>query len=399
MAGEPQLITLAAGQTLFNEGDPGNTAFLIESGAIDVLRRQPGGATTRLASLGAGELLGEMALIDRQPRIATAVAATETRLRVINRSHYDSRFREADPLIRLFLRNLLQRHRSSVGTLPGPESFGESMQIDREQIMARLRLEQDLRAALDAGELRLHFQPIVAIRGERTAGFEALLRWQRPEGMVPPGSFIPLAEESDLIVDIGRWVLKSACAALARLRAEQKRRAPDDPPLFMTINVSGRQFASGLLYDDVSAAMAGAPLDGARVKLEITESLLMDDVQAAVALIARLKQLGAELAVDDFGTGYSSLNYLRQLDADTLKVDRAFVKDMETDRGSVNVLQAIKGLANGFGLETVVEGIERPTQKAELARIGFDFIQGWVYCKALPEDQALDLVAKRWGPG
>ena len=390
---EPQLVQLASGDTLFREGEPGETAFLIESGLIDVLRTV-NGEVLRLATLGQGELLGEMSLIDRLPRTATAVAAAETRLRAITRTHYDQHYREANPLIRLVLRALLQRHRSSVGHSPRGETPSETMQMDRNELLARLRMEQDLRGALERRELVLHFQPIVRVADRRTAGFEALIRWNSPQrGMVPPGDFIPIAEESDLIIDIGRWVLQESCAALARLRSIQKRASSSDP-LFLTLNVSGRQFESGLLYDDVASALAPG-LDGGRVKLEITESLLMKDVKAGTELVHRLKALGAQLAVDDFGTGYSSLNYLHRLNADCLKVDRSFVKDLETDQSSPRVLQAIKGLATGFGLETVVEGVETAYQRDKIGLIGFDYIQGFLYSKAVPEEQTSAMIDRR----
>lgn len=393
MTADPHLVTLDSGACLFKEGDPGDRAFIIESGAVEVWRGAGTAGAARIAQLVAGEVIGEMALIDRLPRTATVVAREQTCLRVITCDHYDQHYRQADPLIRLMLRGLLQRHRSSVAARDETSDVSETMQLDRDQVMQRLRMEQDLRQALARDELVLHFQPIVAVRDGTTAGYEALIRWRSPErGMVPPGVFIPIAEQSELIVDIGRWALRAAGGALARCsRAASARSAP----LFLTINVSGRQIDSVTLVDDVAAGLAASAGHG-RLKLEITESLLMKDVTAGTAMVQRLKSLGAQLAIDDFGTGYSSLNYLHRLQPDCLKVDRSFVKDLESDAGSSRVLQAIKGIATGFDLETVVEGVETPEQAARVHDLGFDYIQGYLYSRPLPEADAIAVTSRKW---
>jgi EAL domain-containing protein (putative c-di-GMP-specific phosphodiesterase class I) len=231
-----------------------------------------------------------------------------------------------------------------------------------------------MRAALAAGEFRLHYQPIVRLASAETIGAEALIRWQRPDGaLVPPSDFIPVAEQTGLIVPIGRWVLREASRQLrAWTRGSGTR-------VHVSVNLSARQFQDPLLVDTVREALAESEADPSLLRLEITESTVMSNPELAVRTLRALRELGVRISVDDFGTGYSSLGYLKRLPLDTLKIDRGFVRDLATDRDDLEISQAVIALGHGLGLEVVAEGVETPEQAEILLARGCDAAQGFLF--------------------
>jgi diguanylate cyclase (GGDEF)-like protein len=252
-----------------------------------------------------------------------------------------------------------------------------------DQTLDRLDLENDLRAALERDELLLHYQPILSLTTGQVVGFEALVRWQHPvRGLVPPLAFIPLAEESGLIVPLGRWVLDEACAQAARWNRD---RPEDAPPLFVSVNLSARQFTKGDLVEDVGLTLARTALEADALELEITESVLMDQSEAGVRTLRDLRGLGVRLVLDDFGTGYSSLSYLKHLPLDTIKIDRSFVAGIEgpADR---SIVDAVIALAHGLGIGVVAEGIETRAQADRLRTMGCDFGQGYLFSRPVPAE-------------
>lgn len=255
--------------------------------------------------------------------------------------------------------------------------FDPAMHVDS---LDRLELESDLRRAIDHGELRVHYQPIVFMRSGVIGEFEALVRWQHPKrGLVSPGEFIPIAEESGLILPIGQWVLEQACQQMAAWHAE----FPFDPPLRLSVNLSPRQFQQPALVDEVARAVREAGLPPDCLKLEITEGVIMRDVEATIDTLSRLKDLGIKLAIDDFGTGYSSLSYLKRLPLDVLKIDRSFVAGIGRDSDDTAIVRAIISLAKSLELEVTGEGIETPEQAALLTALGCDLGQGYYYGKPI----------------
>lgn len=240
-------------------------------------------------------------------------------------------------------------------------------------VIERLELEVDLKRAIERGELVLAYQPIFNLRTGGFAGLEALLRWRHPtRGLVPPGSFIPMAEESGQILALGRWVLRAACQQGALWRA----RYPALEGLQVSVNISAAQLREGGLVNEVSEALAGAQLDADGLAIEITESSLMEDTEAGARRLAQLKDLGVRLAVDDFGTGYSSLTYLRHFPLDDLKIDRSFIAEIAGEGKEPALLRAIMDLTEAFDLRAIAEGIERPEQLPRLAELGCHFGQG-----------------------
>lgn len=255
---------------------------------------------------------------------------------------------------------------------------------EHDRVADRVRLAGALRHALLERQLTLFYQPIHRLSDGRLAGFEALIRWRHPDrGLVPPAQFIPIAEETGQIVEIGAWALAEASEALGRLQAAA---GADAPPLFMSVNVSARQFArADVLTAAVREAVTRA---GGTVKLEVTESLLIDDVERAATILRRLADLGASLSMDDFGTGYSSLSQLHRLPFSTLKIDRSFIVGLE-DGGTRPIVDATLNLAHGLGLDVVAEGVETPDQRKALADLGCGLAQGYLFSRPLPEGEVL----------
>ncbi len=257
----------------------------------------------------------------------------------------------------------------------------------RRRALARLEDEQGLRRALRDGELRVHYQPIVRLSTRRTVGWEALVRWQHPvRGLLGPEAFLPMAEETGLVVPLGRLVLERACAQLAARRAagDADGTADGGAPLRMSVNVSAQHLAAGTLQDDVDAALAAAGLEPSGLTLEITEqALVVSHVQAA-AVLADLRGRGCRIALDDFGTGYSSLAYLRRLPVDVLKIDRTFVTGAGTGANDSALLSAITALGRSLGLDTVAEGVETGDELAATEAAGATHAQGFLFGRPAP---------------
>lgn len=255
----------------------------------------------------------------------------------------------------------------------------------------RFTLETELRQAIDRSELTLFYQPIVELKSGRLRSLEALARWHHPErGLVSPTEFIPLAEETGLIVSLGRWALNTACAQLAQWR----RSFPQAESLHVGVNVSGIQLARDDVVDAVQTALSEAGLPGECLKIELTESAIIDNPERTTRILEALKGLNAEIAMDDFGTGYSSLAYLQRLPIDVLKVDHSFVRGMMNDEDSFEIINAIISLARSLSMETVAEGIETPEQASRLKALGCTYGQGFLFGQPLTADQFPDYLTR-----
>lgn len=259
------------------------------------------------------------------------------------------------------------------------------------QAQQRLDTESRLRRALERNELELHYQPLVRVADRRIRGVEALVRWRDPQrGLVPPGEFIPLAEETGLIVPMGHWILREAARQMSAWLAEGL------PVETMAVNLSAQHFAQVGLDGELAAILADTGLPARALELEITETALMD-ANRATEQLHRLKALGVTLAIDDFGTGYSSLAYLSRFPLDKLKVDRSFVKDLPHDATEVEIASAVIQLARALGLEVLAEGVENEEQLAFLRERGCDLAQGFLFARPLPADQLAELLAREPG--
>lgn len=248
----------------------------------------------------------------------------------------------------------------------------------RRRAMARLEILTGLRRAIEAGQLVLHYQPVVSLRERRIIGFESLVRWQHPErGLLGPGEFIPAAEESDLILDVGRWVLREAC----RQMAEWERRYSPQPRLTVGVNLSARQIQDSRLAEEAGRIVEETGLRASRLRLEITESSLVSDGERVVATLEALRRMGIGLVIDDFGTGYSSLSYLQHLPFSALKIDRSFVRELGIAESSTDIIRTILDLGRSLRLKVIAEGVESAEQVTALAALGCDLVQGYYFAR------------------
>ena len=255
-----------------------------------------------------------------------------------------------------------------------------------------LQIETDLRRAIRQQEFSLNYQPIVALDSGKIAGLEALIRWNHPDrGFIPPSSFIPVAEETGLIADIGTWVLREACH---QIRNWQKQ-GVIDPDFSVSVNLSARQFAQNNLMEQITHILAEADLSPSCLKLEVTESAIMDNPKSAADILAKLRQQQIQLSMDDFGTGYSSLSYLQSFPMDYLKIDRSFVMSLDGTEAQLGLIPIIVKIAQTMNMQVVAEGIETLEQFAQLRSLNCDFGQGYFFSKPLTAEKVVELIGSR----
>ncbi|HEX8090769.1 MAG TPA: EAL domain-containing protein, partial [Blastocatellia bacterium] len=272
------------------------------------------------------------------------------------------------------------------------ELFDKGMHV---RAVALLELETDLRRALARDEFCLHYQPIVSIENWRIAGFEALLRWQHPEqGFISPGKFIPVAEETGLINNIGQWVFREACK---QLRAWQIQ-FPSDPPLTISVNLSAKQFSHPTLIEEIKQVLADTAVSPSSLKIEITESAIIENVEVATEILRQLKALGIRISLDDFGTGYSSLSYLHRFPIDTLKIDRSFVTRMSMPKNS-EIVRTIITLAVNLGMDVIAEGVETREQIILLTGLNCEYVQGFLLSKPVDGKTMMELIEQTYQKG
>ena len=420
---------------IFSEGDPGDCAYIIESGMVEVSLDKDGRKLV-MATLTKGDILGEMAIIDRQPRSASARAIMPTEVTEIPLDYVSQKIEQSDPTVRMFLRLVMARYRDLNARLgqvfeslslgqnesQGDEFASSTMELKNvmsqfvemqkridtavtkpaqsdggklfgEETLSMTKLlvteEKLLRDAMSKQEFRLYYQPIVELASNRVVGCEALVRWNHPSGeLLLPSRFINQVENSGLIVDLGYWIAQQACAFQGRLCNDLGF------DMFVSINLSGKQFEDKFLVSSLADIMDQTSAKRDRIKFEITESLLIDNPELASHSLHQLKETGARLAIDDFGTGYSSFSYLHRFPFDTLKIDRVFVSAMARSAKSNQIVKSLVNLSHDLGMEVVAEGIETK-QEAELMR-AYDsvFGQGFYFSRPVNETVLVKLLSR-----
>jgi EAL domain-containing protein (putative c-di-GMP-specific phosphodiesterase class I) len=391
-------------ELVFKWGDPGDSAYVIEEGCVEVLSGQ-GPAQQRIAMLTEGAMFGEVALLDRQPRTASVRALVPTRLIRIDRSHVEELLLRSDSVIQYLMHLLLTRFRSThdaaglqqrlaaAGTNGANTPAADGAMDIHKAAVRTLSLAQDLSDAIDRQQLELFYQPLIAFDGLTVVGFEALIRWNHPSlGLISPAEFIPLAEKTGLIHRIGQWVLHRAVADWAELRpfcVANDRHKP-----FMSINLSAPELGGGDIVAAVQACLAQHSMAPEELRIELTETIIIQNMSDVAASLHSLRALGIGIALDDFGTGYAGLDYLQALPFTCLKIDKTFVQQVGQSERSLHIIKAALELARSIGLSTIAEGIEDAQTGAQLSALGCSHAQGYHYGKPMPKQQMAAWAAK-----
>jgi EAL domain-containing protein (putative c-di-GMP-specific phosphodiesterase class I)/CRP-like cAMP-binding protein len=425
--------TFDTDEYIFREGDPGDCAYIIDTGMVEVAFDKDGRKLV-MATLTKGDILGEMAIIDRLPRTASARAIVPTVTTAIPLDYVSQKIEQADPTVRMFLRLAMARYRDlnarlaqvfeglSLGHSEAASDAFASSTMELKNVMAQLLEMQQridsavtkptpsdgsslfgeetleitkllvteeklLKAAMTKKEFRVHYQPIVDLMSNRIVGCEALVRWNHPSGeLLLPSRFLTQVESSDLIIDLGYWIAEEACLFQSRLFNDFQH------DLFVAINLSGKQFDDQFLIPSLADIMdrTGARRD--RIKFEITESLLIDNPELATQSLHQLKETGAKLAIDDFGTGYSSFSYLHRFPFDTLKIDRVFVGAMSRSEKSHQIVKSLVNLSHDLGMDVVAEGIESEHEAELMRNFKTAFGQGFYFSRPVNETEFVKLL-------
>jgi EAL domain-containing protein (putative c-di-GMP-specific phosphodiesterase class I)/CRP-like cAMP-binding protein len=415
-----------ADEYIFVEGDIGDCAYIIDSGMVEISLDKEDRKLV-MATLTKGEILGEMAIIDKLPRTASARAVVPTVVTAIPLDYVSQRIEQSDPTVRMFLRIAMTRYRdlntrlgqvfeelsmaqqeaasedyaSTTMELKNVVSQFTEMQkrIDSavtksstsdmnsglsEETMTFAKIlvteEKQLSEALKRKQFCLFYQPIVELADNRIVGCEALVRWNHPSGeMFTPSRFIAQAEDSGLIVELGYWIAEEACCFQSRLVNDFNQ------DMFVSVNLSGKQFEDPNLIPRLADIMTRSGAVQEQIKYEITESLLMDNPELAAESLKQLKETGAKLAIDDFGTGYSSFSYLHRFPFDTLKIDRVFVNAMARSRKSNQIVKSLVNLSHDLGMDVIAEGIESEEEVELMRNFNAGLGQGYFYSKPVNE--------------
>ncbi|WP_169568883.1 EAL domain-containing protein [Sneathiella limimaris] len=399
-------IQVKKGDVILSDKEIGEYAYIVESGKVAVTDRA---SSLGSYTLGPGDMFGEYGLIEEATHYSTAVAAEDSLLVVISQSDIEEKSAIADPLLSLFLdffmdrcHNLTLKH---YGTDEQIQTFSsrrhhreKRLQTSSEELVQRFKIKDELQAALENSEFELFFQPIISLRGGFTSGFEALIRWNHPEkGLLTPYHFIDMAEQTDMIGEIGNWVFKDACLKAKEFNDQaSKLRSPE---VFVSVNISAKQFSEPDLVERFKTIARETDVKPDHVELEITESILMADTNGAKEMLQELKKFGFKIVLDDFGTGYSSLSYLHKFPIDKLKIDRSFTHAMLDDQDSQEIVRAIAGLSHNMNLEIVAEGIETMEQLSLYRDLDCHFGQGYLISKPLPIDQVYQILGTRMSFG
>ncbi len=388
--------TFPKGAVIIRQGEEGGSAYIIEQGRVVIRVEDAHGRLLGLGTRGPGTLIGEMALMDDAPRMATIWAEEDCVLSEITREDFLQRLKATDPVVQAVAGVILARYR---------EFFKDQLQEDtvnqtevekielaytsQARIIEYVTLTNDLQAALKQGQLYLCFQPIVELRSGELAGFEALVRWNHPEhGEIPPDQFIAVAEQSALIVALNRWVFGQACMALRRMEDAYG----GERPRFMSVNFSSVDFSSDQFVPEILQCVRDAGLQANQVRLEITERVLIEASDQVKVVLRECRRAGLHIAMDDFGTGYSSMGYLHRFQMDTLKIDQTFIRSMLEDKRSLGLVKSMIVLAKNLELNIVAEGVEQKEQAVALAGYGCQYGQGYYFSKPLPELEILALL-------
>jgi EAL domain-containing protein (putative c-di-GMP-specific phosphodiesterase class I) len=393
------------GDLIFRAGEDGECAYIVDLGRVQIFTENIE-IEAPLSILGPGEIFGEMAILDRSPRTTSARALEDMQVSVVSRQQFEQRMDQADPIVRLLVSILLKRVRNNLNPENKIEeeldsNFNEQKKIEREhnhnKVIEKIKFEAELFEALVNDSFMLYFQPIVNSSNGKAVGFEALIRWQsETRGMVRPDLFMGVAEETSLIVPIGKWVFEKACECLNGFQTNLKKINPNMQDFFVTVNISGKQFSDVNFFQMLEVTPQKYGVSEKHLKLEITEKILLEG-NIFFYWIEKCRNLGFPVSLDDFGTGYSMLSYLSDFNVDNIKIDQSFIRKIEQDHKTRIIVQAIINIAKGLGIEVIAEGVETEKQARILSELGCEYLQGYYFGRPTPYLDALKFLEKNLG--
>lgn len=375
-------------EIIFRQGEKANTAFLIESGQVEIFYTNKSGIDTHLTVLGPGELFGEMALIDANVRSASAKTLTEVSLHVIQKDQLLEKVNTSSSLVQLIVKILMERLRRLNQSEGGDPILQVHANHQNEEAVQKIKYENEIFEAYKNNEFILYYQPILDLKSLKVVGSEALIRWKSPKvGLIAPGKFIEILENSSMIVPVGFWIFEQCFIDSKKIQEQIKR------PFSISINVSGRQFLHNEFVQTIKDLVEKHQVNPQDFKIEIVERVMMESA-LLMNILNQLRKMGFEISLDDFGTGFSSLQYLADMPVDDLKIDRSFVINLFKDEKTKAVVKSIIYLAKQLKLKVIAEGIETEAEAHLMSELGSDYAQGYLFSKPLSFEDLMSFLAK-----
>lgn len=394
--------TFKAGEIIMRQGEHGDCAYIIESGKVEISHDDSTGIKRILGTRGANAMIGEMAIIDDAPRTATITALEDCKLLEITKEDFSRRLKNSDSVLRMTTQVILTRYRD---TLTRAEIWGERQywppaeivelnHAENNSAFQTIKIANEFKEALLSKLISLHYQPIIDLQTGNIVGFEALMRWNHPEkGYISPGIFIPVAEESGLIIEASKWALRESCLSLRRIEQKIKPQSK----FYMSVNFSSADFSSEDFVDNVYNTISETDVAPQQIHLEITERVLIQQPDRAKETLKMCRSAGMGVSIDDFGTGYSSLSYLHYFPIDTLKIDQSFIREMNKNESSMALVKSIIALGKNMRMKIVAEGVETLEDAKALRQMGCDYAQGFFFAKPMNENDICNYL-ERWTP-
>lgn len=378
-------MEVAKGQVIFQQGQQGDHALLIEKGQVEIFHTKKNDQEVHLAVLGEGELFGEMALFDSNIRSAGARAMSDCTLLVIRKDQLFERVSTSDKIvqliIRILMRRLKQQNESKSGVALAHLSGSASDSVDA---VEKLKFENQINEAFLHNEFKIYHQPIVDLQTKKIVGSEALIRWESPsKGLISPGAFVDILENSSMIVPVGYWIIEECFRHYKRIM----EKAPE-LDFSVSINVSGRQFLHFNFVEMMRELAVKHGVSPSKFKLEITERILLEG-GIVIDILNQCHALGFQISLDDFGTGFSSLQYLAQMPIDFIKIDRSFTMNVGKDQKTLAIVDSIIYLARKLKIRIIAEGIETEDERKIMKDLGCEYGQGYLFAKPLAFDSFL----------
>ncbi|PCJ98551.1 MAG: cyclic nucleotide-binding protein [Zetaproteobacteria bacterium] len=392
------LKTFKAGDIIMRQGDLGESAYIIEEGRVEITVKNMDGDDLIVATRGSGAIIGEMSLIDSAPRTATVTAKEDCALLEITKDDFTRRLDSSDPVLRMTMQVILTRYRDTlmradIRQEPMPFPAAESIEreyLEKTDAVDKIRISHEFIESLAKNEICLHYQPIINLQDGSIYGFEALMRWFHPKrGFISPGIFIPIIEDSGLIIEASKWAFKESCRALKRIQGQTGYHQD----LNMSVNFSSTDFSSDDFLENIYNTISETDVQAKHIHLEITERLLINQPAKAKETLSLCREAGMGISIDDFGTGYSSLSYLHAFPINTLKIDQSFVRDMHENKSSQALVKSIISLGKNLDMAIIAEGVEKIEEGQLLKSMGCDYAQGYYFAKPMSEANVIECVS------